>query len=359
MAEDKDSKTEAPTGQKLAKAQGKGQFAKSQDLSQFVTFAAGAAIFFIGGGWFARNLANNLVPFWSRPDQIALDGGGLSNIGMTVVQALAPILATIFAVSAVGVILLGMFQGGGLAIREGALKFDLSRLNPIKGFQRLLKPDSVVQLGKSMLKLIATGGAAYMILKPHFTELQNLAAMSPAFILPFSMKLIRSLFMLMLIFLAVTALGDWMWQRYKFMQDMRMTKEEVKEEHKNTEGDPHVKAKQRQLRTAASRRRMMQNVPKATVVVMNPTHYAVALRYDDETPAPVCVAKGLDDLALRIRALAEESGVTVVEDPPLARSLYASVEIDEQIPVQHFEAVAKIISFIMHGKPAKTRARQL
>ncbi|MFY8210530.1 MAG: EscU/YscU/HrcU family type III secretion system export apparatus switch protein, partial [Caulobacter sp.] len=153
---------------------------------------------------------------------------------------------------------------------------------------------------------------------------------------------------------------DYFWQRMRFMNRMRMTLQEVKEEFKQSDGDPHIKGKRRQIQMQRSRQRMMQAVPKATVVVMNPTHYAVALKYEQgETPAPLCVAKGVDDLALKIRAVAEEHGVPVLEDPPLARALYASVEIDEEIPVEHFEAVAKVISFILNGKKPQPRARPL
>ncbi|MFA5601385.1 MAG: EscU/YscU/HrcU family type III secretion system export apparatus switch protein, partial [Phenylobacterium sp.] len=141
---------------------------------------------------------------------------------------------------------------------------------------------------------------------------------------------------------------DWFWQRARFMKRMRMTKEELKDEFKQTEGDPHVKARQRQLRIQRSRRRMMAQVPEATVVIMNPTHFAVALKYEvGEASAPTCVAKGLDSLALKIRDVARDAGVPVVEDPPLARALYAAVEIDEQIPPKHYEAVAKVIGFVL------------
>jgi flagellar biosynthetic protein FlhB len=158
--------------------------------------------------------------------------------------------------------------------------------------------------------------------------------------------------------LLAVAGADWLWQRQRFMARMRMTKEEVKEDFKQSEGDPHVKAKQRQKRVEVARRRMMQAVPTATVVIMNPTHYAVALKYEQgEDAAPVCVAKGLDSLALKIRAIAEEAKVPVIEDPPLARALYAAVEVDEMIPPAHYEAVAKIIGFILGvGRRATAKA---
>jgi len=148
--------------------------------------------------------------------------------------------------------------------------------------------------------------------------------------------------------LGVGAALDWLWQRQRFLQRMRMTREELKEDFRQSEGDPHVRARLRQIRYDRARRRMMQNVPKATVVVTNPTHFAIALRYEQgDTPAPICVAKGLDAVALRIKAVAEEHRVPIIEDPPLARALYATVELDEAIPREHYEAVAKVIGFVM------------
>ena len=173
----------------------------------------------------------------------------------------------------------------------------------------------------------------------------------------FAMDVLKRLVFAVAAFLLVVAGADWLWQRQRFMARMRMTKEELKEDFKQSEGDPHIKARQKQLRNERARRRMIQAVPEATVVVMNPTHYAVALKYDaGETPAPMCVAKGLDTLALKIREVAEANGVPVIEDPPLARALYATVEVDEVIPPAHYEAVAKIIGFIMSaGRDAAAR----
>ena len=175
--------------------------------------------------------------------------------------------------------------------------------------------------------------------------------------MPFAAEILRRLVFAVAGFLAVVAGADWLWQRQRFMARMRMSREELKEDFKQSEGDPHVKAKQRQKRAEAARRRMMQAVPKATVVIMNPTHYAVALKYEQgEDAAPLCVAKGLDSLALRIRSVAEEAGVPIVEDPPLARALYAAVDIDDMIPPAHYEAVAKIIGFILSsGRRAAAR----
>jgi len=148
--------------------------------------------------------------------------------------------------------------------------------------------------------------------------------------------------------LAVIAGLDYFWQRMQFMSRNRMSKQEIKEEYRQNEGDPHIKAKIRQLRHERSRKRMMAAVPKATVVIMNPTHFAVALKYESgKTAAPVCVAKGVDALALRIRAVAEENGVPVIENPPLARALHAAIEIDDPVPPEHFKAVAQVIGYVL------------
>jgi flagellar biosynthetic protein FlhB len=198
-----------------------------------------------------------------------------------------------------------------------------------------------------------------MVLKPHAQEFQLLPTMDPVGMLPLVAKLLRDLVFAILGLLGAGALVDWIWQRQRFMQRMRMTKEELKEDFKQTEGDPHIKARVRQIRFERARRRMMQAVPKATVVVMNPTHYAVALRYvAGETAAPQCVAKGADNIALRIREVAEGANVPVVEDAPLARALYATVEVDQFIPREHYEAVAKVIGFVMQTAQRR-RARSL
>jgi flagellar biosynthetic protein FlhB len=201
---------------------------------------------------------------------------------------------------------------------------------------------------------------AWWILKPHVFEMERLATLEPAAILPFLADILRRLVFAVMALLLVITGADWFIQKQRFMARMRMSKEELKEEFKNTEGDPHVKAKQKQMRAERARRRMMQAVPKATLVVMNPTHYAVALKYvQGEDDAPICVAKGMDAIALKIRDVAKEANVPVIEDPPLARALYAAVEIDDVIPQAHFEAVAKIIGFILRQSRRRAPARPL
>jgi flagellar biosynthetic protein FlhB len=242
----------------------------------------------------------------------------------------------------------GNLAQSGLIFAGDKLKPQWSRLNPLEGFKRIFGPDGLVQFLKTFLKLLAVGFICWMVMKPHVREFENLAAMPPAAILPLARDMAIALMASALIFLSFTAGADYLWQRFRFNQRMRMSKEELKEDFKQSEGDPHVKAKLKQIRMQRSRQRMMQNVPTATVIVTNPTHYSVALRYEPDKgdAAPICVAKGVDAVALRIREVAREHNVPIVENVPLARALYAAVDIDETIPREHFEAAAKVIGFV-------------
>jgi len=358
MAEnDAASKTEEPTPRKLEEARKKGEVVKTPDLASLASLAAAASVVALAGGWMSRNLAAALTPFLAHPDQISFANGNGVSIARHTIMAAAPILLAVLLSAAVAGVAGNLVQSG-LTFSPEKLAIDFKKVSPMAGFKRVFGLDGFMQFLKSLLKVVLTGILAWWVLKPHLNDLYNLAAVQPAAMLPFSADILRRLVFAVAAFLLVVAGADWFWQRHRFMQRMKMTKEEIKEDYKQSEGDPHIKAKVRQLRNDRARRRMMQAVPGATVVVMNPTHYAVALKYDaDETGAPLCVAKGLDLVALKIRAIAEEAGVPVIEDPPLARALYAAVELDELIPPAHYEAVAKIIGFILAaGRKVAARA---
>jgi flagellar biosynthetic protein FlhB len=362
MADESASKTEEPTPKKLADARKKGDVAKSMDIPQLASLAGAFGVMAIGGGWFLRDMAMQLLPFVAHPDEIELSGQGAMQVVVQAGLAAAPLTVTVLAGAGVagGI---GYLAQTGFMLTGEKLKPEAKKISPLEGFKRIFGVEGLVQFLKSVLKIAVTGWVAWLVLKPRAADLSALASMEPAAMLPLSADLIRALFYAVMTFLALTAGLDWFWQRQRFTARMRMSREELKEEYKQSDGDPHVKAKQKQIRAERSRRRMMQNVPNATVVIMNPTHYAVALRYEaGQTAAPECVAKGVDDLALRIRALAEDSGVAVIEDPPLARALYAAVDVDQQIPEAHFEAVAKIIGFVMSAAQRRAgapRARPL
>ena len=361
MAEDteNDSKTEEATSRRLEEARKQGDVAKSPELAQVAGLLGAFGVLVTLGGWLAQDLAGKLVPFFAHPDTIALDGQGGVGVARYAIMAALPAIGAVMGAALISGIAGNVLQTG-LLFTPSKLAPDLSRLNLLKGLQRLFGIDGFVQFLRAAAKVLVTGAIAGMVLWPHAKEFGLLATLDPMAILPYAVDMAKSLFLAVMLFTAAVAGLDYIWQRIRFAQKMRMTKEEVKEDYKQTEGDPHVKARQRQIRAERSRRRMMQAVPNATVVVMNPTHYAVALRYAaGETPAPECVAKGVDSLALKIREVAEAAGVPVIEDPPLARALYAAVEVDEIIPEKHYEAVAKIIGFILSAAKSPKRARQL
>ena len=360
MAEqDAASKTEEASPKKLEEARKKGDVAKSQDIAPLMALTAAFAVVAMGGGFLSRRMAEDMLPFIAHPDQISLQGtGGAQVLKMAAAAAGPPLLAVVLAAALAGV--MGNLMQHGFLWTTEKLTPDFSRISPGKAFGRMFGLDGWAQFIKSLLKIATVGAVAWWILAPRFGDFAAIALMSPAAILPATIEIVKALFIAVIVFMAVTAGADFLWQRFRFLDRMKMTKDELKQEHKNTEGDPHIKAKLRQMRIERSRRRMMQAVPTATVVIMNPTHYAVALFYDSSgSGAPKCVAKGLDSLALKIRAVAEEAGVPVVEDPPLARTLYAAIDVDEEIPPAHYQAVAKVIGFIMNRARRGPGARPL
>jgi flagellar biosynthetic protein FlhB len=352
MAEESDSgsKTEEPTARKLEQAKEKGDVVKTQDLPHLTSFAAAAASIALFGGWMSRNMAEGLRPFLEHPDSIQLQGGGGVEVARHALMAGAPfIIIVLAAASFAGVG--GHLVQTGLLWTPDRLKFDFNKVSPLSGFKKLFGVDALIQFFKSLLKVILVAIIAWVTVKPHVAEMRDLAATDPSAILPYVIEILKKLAFAIGAFMLVITGADWFIQRQRFMTRQKMSKEEVKEDYKQTEGDPHIKGRQRALRMQRARRRMMSAVPTATVVVMNPTHYAVALKYEEGAgAAPQCVAKGMDAIALRIRAVAEEAGVPVIEDAPLARALYASIEIEDFIPVAHYEAVAKIIGFVLGGK---------
>ncbi|HEY2661588.1 MAG TPA: flagellar biosynthesis protein FlhB [Caulobacteraceae bacterium] len=356
--EDGASKSEEASPRKLAEARRRGDVAKSPDLPAWASLAAATGVMITLGGSMSHTLADQLRPYIERPDAYDLENGGAVQVMRQAFGSAAPIIVAVLGAAALAGVAGNLVQTGFLFSPE-KLAPDLSRLSLMKGFQRMFGLDGLVHFGKSSLKIGLTGLVAWLSLKPHVAEFAQLTSMDPMSLLAVTAVMLRAMLYSVLALLGAGALIDWIWQRQRFMQRMRMTKEEQKEDYKQTEGDPKIKARIRQIRFERSRRRMMQNVPKATVVVMNPTHYAVALRYEQgETAAPECVAKGLDSLALRIREVAEAHGVPVIEDPPLARALYATVEVDEAIPREHYEAVAKVIGFVLQGARRRPGARR-
>jgi len=361
VAEDNDpeSKTEDATPRKLEEARRKGDVAKSPDVGQALSLMGATAVVVFGGGWFANRMAEEMLPFIAAPHTMlgGLETGAGLEIAMQALWMAAPFMGAVALATILGGVGGNLGQVGGLIFSPEKLQPKWDKVSPMAGFKRIFGPDGLMHFAQTLIKLVAVSIICWVVLKPHMREFENMAAMSPLAILPLARDMTIALMASTLVFLGFTAGGDFIWQKLRFAKRMRMTKEEVKEDYKQAEGDPHIKAKLKQIRMQRSRQRMMQNVPKATVIVTNPTHYSVALRYepDEGDGAPVCVAKGVDALAMRIREVAREHKVPIVENVPLARALYAAVEVDETIPREHFEAAAKVIGFVMQKRNGRKR----
>ena len=349
MAEDRDDsqRTEEPTQKKLEDARKKGDVPKSMEAAGFLVLSAAAISMAALSGPVAGGLARRLRGFFQHSADIPVDAAGLSDIAGSVV------IIGLFALAApLGALMVASFLGHvgqtGFLFSAERMKPKLSKLSPLAGFKRMFGPQGIANFLKGVGKLTIVGAAAAFALWPRRDDLEALPALDIASILPIARDAALALMIAALSAYAIIAVADYSFQRMSFMKRQRMSRQDIKDELKQSDGDPQVKAKLRQIRQEKARQRMMAAVPDATVVVMNPTHFAVALKYEQgETPAPVCVAKGVDDLALRIRDVAKENDVPVVEDPPLARALYAGAELDREIPSEHFAAVAKVIGYVL------------
>jgi len=355
--EDKDSKTQEPSARKLAQAREEGQVSKSPEVASLAALAAASLVILLNGGAISRTVASQLIPFLAHPDAIDLSGGGALNVFRAAITAAAPTAIILLAALAAGVV--GNVAQTGFLFTPKRLAPDIAKLNPITALTRMFGPEGMVNFAKTLAKFIVMCTVIWFQLSPKLIYFSGLAALDLAAVLPFTCDIIRAVLIASLVMLAVSAAVDWFIQRQRFMAKMRQTRQEQKQEHKDSEGDPNIKGKLKQIRLQKSRQRNLQNVPKATMIITNPTHFAVALRYiQGETPAPICVAKGADALALRIREMATMLAIPIVEDPPLARALYAAVEIDEIIPKEHYAAVAKIVGFVL-GASKRRRARPM
>ena len=356
MAEEQDNsqKTEDPTQKRLEEARKKGDIAKSQDVPIWFLMMATAGIM-AAAGPLAGMIADPLVRIMDHPHAFRLSNGGAQQLMGSLLMSLAMPMLVIFAVIAIAGVLGHVVQHRPLWTGE-KVKPDLAKLSPMKGLQRMFGMQGWVNLLKSFLKMAAITGAMIYAVWPEATAISESGRLDPAGLLTFTQVIAGRLLLAAIIVVGLIAGGDFIYQRWTFMQRMRMSRRDVRDEVKQQEGDPHIRARLRQIRLERSRKRMMQNVPKSTVVITNPTHYSVALRYDPEKDAaPMCMAKGADEVALRIREIAKEHGIPIVENVPLARALFASVEIEESVPREHFEAVAKVIGFVMNTAKGKRR----
>ncbi|MEO7055139.1 MAG: flagellar biosynthesis protein FlhB, partial [Rhizomicrobium sp.] len=345
--QDKSQQTEEPTAKRLEQAHESGDVIKSTEVTAFVLLAGGTLAIAMFGQSTAIGIARLLSMFIEQPEQMSVDGAGLASMSRGLLLHLALILAPFMGVMMVAS-LAGHVMQSRPTLNPDKLVPDFSKLSIPKGLARMFGPEGWTNLLKGLAKIAIVGMAIWTQLWPERGMLEAILTQSPGAIVGDMSHLLFKVLMASLAALLVIAGLDYFLQRMRFMQRNRMSKQEIKEEYRQNEGDPAIKAKVRQIRQERSRKRMMAAVPEATVVIMNPTHFAVALKYESgKMEAPVCVAKGVDALALRIRAVAEEHDVPVIENPPLARALHATVEIDETVPAEHYKAVAQVISYVM------------
>lgn len=348
MAEERDDadRTEEPSQRRLEQARERGQVASSREVGHVLVLGSALLLLIAVGPWSVEKVVGSLRRLLAgagEPTALGLDATArfATALGETA-TALAPWLAGLLLAGIAGPLLQHavVFSATPLAPK-------LERISPIAGLRRLFSSSTLVELVKNLVKLGLVVGVAYVLLRGLASELASDVWLSP---IGLADRLLHQTVRLtggVLLALVGLAALDWIWQRYQHRRQLRMTRQEVKEELRESEGDPIVKQRLRQLRMERARRRMMAEVPKATVVVTNPTHYAVALRYKGATmAAPKLVAKGVDEVALKIREIARAHDVPVVENPPLARALYAALEPGDTIPPAHYQAVAELIAYV-------------
>ncbi len=349
-------KTEEPTGKKLSDARKEGQVAKSKEIANAFGILALFIILKVYVGTIGTRFIESFhVVYGQIPELVKMYNGNLSVASLQVLLRsmmlrLLTIIAPVLLIGLMVAVICDIVQVKWRPTTK-PIKPKFSKLSPVKGFARIFSPNSLVELLKSLLKLVVIGYVVYSYLKGRVGQIFLLYDITLNQAIGLIGEIAIDLGIRIAMVYMVIAFLDFWYQKWKFRQDMKMTKQEVKDEYKNQEGDPQVKAKQKQRMREASMRRMMSQLPEADVVITNPTHYAVAVKYDPEKyDAPYVLAKGEDYLAQKIKDVAREHEIEIVENKPLARMLYANVEIGGLIPPELYQAVAEVLAFVYHLK---------
>ncbi len=352
MAEETDDsqKTEDPTSKRLDEARSRGQVANSREVNNLLMLG----VFSLSVLMFAKPAAIALwdatMPFIEQPDLVAADFDHLIRIawkllGMLLLAGAVPLVLAFLAALGAGYLQFGLIW----SLESIAPKLD--KISPLSGLKRMFSARSLAEFVRGLLKIAVVGSVAMLLILPEVAHLNKLIGMEMVQLLGETKALLAKLLIGVVSIVAVITAIDVIYQRMQHMREMRMSRQELKEEYKETEGDPLVKGRLRQLRMERTKRRMMAQVPKSDVVVTNPTHFAVALKYDQASmAAPKVMAKGVDKAAQRIREIAKEHDIPIVENPPLARGLYAACDIDEEVTPEFYKAVAEVISYIFRLK---------
>ncbi|MCM2354797.1 MAG: flagellar biosynthesis protein FlhB [Pseudobdellovibrio sp.] len=356
MAEGQDDKTEQATEARRQEFRKRGQVAMTRELGTALIFLAAAGLLYAMSRFFFTNIAEVFNVSFGLSMLKFVKAGEYSDLlwfaGEKVAILIAPIM---FGALVIGVAS-SLMQTGILQV-EDALSFNLGRLNPMSAMGRIFSMKGIGELVKSILKMIVVMWTMYLLLKSEIHQIPVLSSYSIPEQFSYLGRVIFKLLMGTGVFMLVIAVADYFFQRWQLEKEMMMSKQEIKEEHKSHEGDPMIKARIRKIQREVSQRKMMQNIPKADVIITNPTHIAVALRYSDKLPAPQLIGKGADFMAEKIKDLARQHNIPVIENKPLARTIFKTMKVGQVIPRELFVAVAEVLSYVFRLK-RKRKARR-
>ena len=352
--EDPENKTEDPSQKRLEDAREKGNIAKSIEINSWFVLAGSFLALTISFGGPVGNMSPGLSSMLANAHAISFEVNDIGRIFSDSAWVLLTILAAPFFILFLAALAGPLMQHIPIVSIE-PVKPQMSRISPLSGLKRMFGKEAMVNFAKSLGKLVIVSAAVFMVLWPDRSKLDAFVRMDVGNILVASRDEVMKILIGVLSIFAFIAGGDYFYQRVTWWGRLRMTKQEVKDEHKQQEGSPEIKMRQRQIRHEMAKKGIKAKVPDASFVVANPTHFAIAFKYETGMHAPVCLAKGVDFLALEIRKIAEEHNITVVEDPPLARMLYKLVEVDQEIPVEVYKPVAELVGYVMRLKARRAR----
>ncbi len=348
--DDLQDKTEKATPKKRSEARKKGQVAKSQDVSSVAVLLAGLSTLCLFGPYMFGRLDSLMEESFVRVKTPVLETGRFLGMVQDVVGQYIMMVIPVMVAVVVIALLVNVMQVGFM-VSPQKLAPELSKISPIKGFGKLFSKQSFMELFKSLAKLAIVGGVAYWTIQGEMDNLHTLGKLEVSGICLYIFKVILKIFIRVCVIMVIVAAIDFAFQKWQFEEQLKMTKQEVKEEHKQSEGDPQVKSRIRRLQMDAAKKRMMQEVPRADVVVTNPVHLAVAVKYDSLVMnAPQVLAKGAELIAEKIKAVAGENDIPVVENKELAQSLYKNVEIGEEVPSDFYQAIAEVLAYVYRLK---------
>ena len=350
---DNDDKTEQPTGKKIADARNKGQVPRSKEAGTFFVLIGGVLSIWAFSSFLGSGLRQIIINSFSLTrDQIYSVDEFRRIFVQNILSIAIPIIGVAFCVFVLAIV--GNIMIGGYNFSQEALKPKFNKLNPITGISRIFSLNSIIELVKGIFKVVFIASFCYFALSGRIHEVMGLSYIDPHAGIKRAISLLFQFMVIVVCAIIPIIMIDVPYQKWHYLKQLRMSKQEVKDEYKDTEGNPQIKGKIKQLQFQMAARRMMQEVPAADVVVTNPTHFAVAIKYDPEgETAPLVVAKGVDEIAEKIKEIARESGVPVIPIPPLARSLYYTTDLNKEIPRGLFKAVASLLAWVMGMKAFK------